>query len=166
MLPYHPSNMWPELGSAVAESFVPILYHLVLAPLTFPPPSVSMFTLTSLFQFQVSEEALFITKFTLGFPGKNQMPDLGAEPVPVQPVTFRRNPGGSTMGLGTVASTFVPGSKLVKPATGLGLPNSLNTSKGIPAISSTLRYWMSNLCWYQLKKPTLPESTPVISIGP
>ena len=107
-----------------------------------------------------------MTNDTLGLPGKNQMPPLGAEPVPLQPVTLRRNPGGSSTGLGTVAATFDPGSKLLSPAAGLGLPNSLNTSNGTPAISSTFRWWMSNLCWYQLKKPTLPESTPVISIGP
>ena len=103
-----------------------------------------MFTLTSVFQFQVNDEACLMIKFTLGLPGKNQMPPFGAEPVPLHPVTFRRNPGGSSKGLWTVATTFVPGSKLLNPTAGLGLPNSLNVSNGIPEISSTLRWWISS----------------------
>ena len=158
--------MCPLFGRAVTINFVPSLYHFELPPLTFPPPSAVMSTLTSVFQFQVNEEACLITKDNLGLPGKNQRPPLGAEPVPLQPVTLRRYPGGSTTGLGTVATTFAPGSKLVNPAAGFGFPKSLKTSKGTPAISSTLICSISNWRWYQLEKPTLPASTPVISIGP
>ena len=69
-----------------------------------------MFTFTSVFQFHVNEDACLIVKDILGCPGKNQMPPLGAEPVPLHPVTFRRYPGKSSTGLGTVAATFAPGS--------------------------------------------------------